>query len=344
MIRNINTDVYSRLGLVSSDENDNFSDRVSKYTEVLNNKNYSIFLENVTLKTTINDYISNSSRFVSRAEDGNGTKKNFFRKIIDRILEILDKFLDWLYRVQIKIVTSRLFKKVNSMLENLKKRFKVYPINIKVKKYIKEDFIDNSDINDKIDKYKKEFEQNFLLLKESFKKVTEVSEKLRKELDNTNEFYRKMVLKLDFDVSPIFQLPNLHSLKIIPIEFIKRPEEEKYITIKIANKEEDKKIRRMLHEKVRRIRSFLEVVDRQFKEITKLANDAKLSLKELVEDLDRKKIDNKLTINAVTERYRLLNDDVTYITKNTSKVIQDSNKRLTKELDILETDLSEFLK
>lgn len=40
----------------------------------------------------------------------------------------------------------------------------------------------------------------------------------------------------------------------------------------------------------------------------------------------------------------MLNDDVTYITKNTSKVIQDSNKRLTKELDILEADLSEFLK
>lgn len=336
--------ILNRLGLSSKSEKHGRSSKVSSYKQILNNKGYNIFLENVSLKNTINDYISSNTKISSSSEADDNTKKTFIRKIIDRILEILDKFLDWLYRVQIKIVTSRLFKKVNSMLENLKKRFKVYPINIKVKKYIKEDFIDNSDINDKIDKYKKEFEQNFLLLKESFKKVTEVSEKLRKELDNTNEFYRKMVLKLDFDVSPIFQLPNLHSLNITPVEFIKRPEEEKYITIKIANKEEDKKIRRMLHEKVRRIRSFLEVVDRQFKEITKLANDAKLSLKELVEDLDRKKIDNKLTINAVTERYRLLNDDVTYITKNTSKVIQDSNKRLTKELDILEADLSEFLK
>ena len=313
--------ILNRLGLSSKSEKHGRSSKVSSYKEILNNKGYNIFLENVSLKNTINDYISNNTKISRSSEADDNTKKTFIRKIIDRILEILDKFLDWLYRVQIKIVTSRLFKKVNSMLENLKKRFKVYPINIKVKKYIKEDFIDNSDINDKIDKYKKEFEQNFLLLKESFKKVTEVSEKLRKELDNTNEFYRKMVLKLDFDVSPIFQLPNLHSLNITPVEFIKRPEEEKYITIKIANKEEDKKIRRMLHENVRRIRSFLEVVDRQFKEITKLANDAKLSLKELVEDLDRKKIDNKLTINAVTERYRLLNDDVTYITKNTSKVI-----------------------
>lgn len=335
----------NRLGLNFKYEKYNTPNKISPYQEMLYNKSYSIFLENVSLKNVINEYISSNSTFSSSSEADDTTKKSFIRKIIDRILEIWDKFLDWLYRVQIKIVTSRLFGKVNSILEKLKKNFKIYPVNIKIKKYIKTDFIDSSVINDRMDKYAKAFEKDCLLLKESFKKLTEVSEKMREELDNSNEFFQKTVLKLDLDNIPsAFQLSKSVSLGILPTEFIKESEEEKYTTIKINNKKEDKAIRTMLHRKIKRIEIVLEVTKQQFTEVAKLANDTKHSLKELVKDLDRKKIDNKLTIDTISKRYRSLNELVTHLTRNTSKVIQDNNKRLTEELNILESNLSEFLK
>lgn len=126
--------ILNRLGLSSYSKNNNHSSKVSSYKEILNNKGYNIFLENVSLKNTINNYISSNTKISSSSEADDNTKKTFIRKIIDRILEIWDKFLDWLYRVQIKIVTSRLFKKVSSILEKLKKRFNIYPISIKIKK------------------------------------------------------------------------------------------------------------------------------------------------------------------------------------------------------------------
>lgn len=97
----------NRLGLNFKYEKYNTPNKISPYQEMLYNKSYSIFLENVSLKNVINEYISSNSTFSSSSEADDTTKKSFIRKIIDRILEIWDKFLDWLYRVQIKIVTSK---------------------------------------------------------------------------------------------------------------------------------------------------------------------------------------------------------------------------------------------
>lgn len=345
MIRNINTDVYRRLGLVSSDENDNFSDRVSKYTEVLSNKSYSIFLENVTIKTTINDYISNSSNFVARAEGANNTKKNFFRKIIDRILEIWDKFLDWLYRVQIKIVTSRLFKKVNSILGKLKKRFSIYPIEVKVKDYIKSEFIDDSSLNEGLEKYTKYFTNTTKLVKDKFEEIKNFSDKLRKNPDNSNEFYMNHRKKFDNNSDIFNELLKLNSWRSIWIYAVRITDgSQTYKTLKIKNKEEDAKIKSQLIKKVEQIKRVIETVETTFNELHEIGKKTKKSVEGLVTEIEQKRIDNKNTSNLINNIYEFVNLYTTELTKNTSKVVQSSNKLLSEALSILESDLSEFLK
>lgn len=346
MIRNINTDVYRRLGLVSSDENDNFSDRVSKYTEVLNNKNYSIFLENVTLKTTINDYISNSSNFVARAEGTNNTKKNFFRKIIDRILEIWDKFLDWLYRVQIKIVTSRLFKKVNSILGKLKKKFGLYPIEIKIKTYIKEGFIDDSSLNEYLEKYAKKFENGSTLVKNEFENMKKFSDKLKKDLDNSDDFFINNSLKKYNNLNIFegtFNMNHWDDMNTFLHNIVYNRLEE-YTTLIIKNKEEDTKIKSSLTKKIEQIKLILERVDRQFNELYKMGKNVKKSIEELTKEIDRRNIDNKHTIKLINEIYEDINRHTADLTKKTSEIVQNVNKHFSKELIKLEADLSEFLK
>lgn len=354
MIRNINTDVYRRLGLVSSDENDNFSDRVSKYTEVLNNKNYSIFLENVTLKTTINDYISNSSNFVARAEDANNTKKNFFRKIIDRILEIWDKFLDWLYRVQIKIVTSRLFKKVNSVLEKLKRKFNVYPIDIKIKKYIKVEFIDSSYLNDGLEEYTKNFENASIYVQKRLKFLKDISDELREGLNSLEEsviskIYKKFDRDSLDDYSKMAGLlhwcsVNRYSKRITGEGIYGTTDKDSYVTIKIKNKEEDERIRSLLRKKVEQIKRNLETSEVKLKDLVEAGKSAKNSVEKLINDNMQKNITNETIINLINRISEKLNSYTTDQINRTNKFVQDSNKDFYKALSILESDLSEFLK
>ena len=345
MVENVNTDVCKRLGLMSRNENTSCSGRVSKYIEILGNKGYNIFLENVTLKSTINYYVSNSSRFVARAEDGNDTKKNFFRKIVDRILEIWDKFLDWLYRIQIKIVTSRLFKKVNSILGKLKKRFKVYPIEVKIKTYIKHKFIDNSSLNEGLEKYMKDFENAAALVKSKFIDMKEFSDKLREDLDNSDDFYKNNRLNFDNDSEIFLKLLELNKWRSI-WKFSKdiTNGNQEYTTLKIKNKEEDREIKSLLTKKVERIKYTIENIDTRFNELHKSGKNAKKSIEELIKEIERKRLTNKSTINLINRVYEDVNLYTVELTKKTSKIVQDSNKLLSEALSMLESDLAEFLK
>ena len=354
MIRNINTDVYRRLGLVSSDENNNFSDRVSKYTEVLSNKSYSIFLENVTIKTTINDYISNSSRFVSRAEDGNGTKKNFFRKIIDRILEIWNRFLDWLYRVQIKIVTSRMFKKVSSILEKLKRKFNVYPIDVKIKKYIKAEFIDSSYLNDGLEEYTKNFENASIYVQKRLKFLKDISDELREGLNSLEEstiskIYKKFDRDSLDDYSKMAGLlhwcsVNRYSKRITGEGIYGTTDKDSYVTIKIKDKEEDERIRSLLTKKVEQIKRNLETSEAKLKDLVEAGKSTKNSVEKLINDNMQKNITNETIINLINRISEKLNLYTTDQINRTNRFVQDSNKDFYKALSILEADLSEFLK
>lgn len=344
MIRNINTDVYRRLGLVSSDENDNFSDRVSKYTEVLNNKNYSIFLENVTLKTTINDYISNSSNFVARAEDANNTKKNFFRKIIDRILEIWDKFLDWLYRVQIKIVTSRMFKKVSSILEKLKKRFNIYPISIKIKKYIKTELLNRQMSSENIAKYTRNFENSAKIVKKQLNDFENITNEIRKHLNDEDEIAHYANSYFDnFSVESLFDLNMLRSVNFYAN--LINEGDQSYVTIKIKTKEEDKSIRSSLIKQVEKIKHSVETVEREFEDIYKLCKNIKNSVERTIKEISNEEnIVHRRASNLIEQIYGSVNLYTTNITGKLSKIVQHVNKDLHKALSMLESDLSEFLK
>ena len=61
-------------------------------------------------------------------------------------------------------------------------------------------------------------------------------------------------------------------------------------------------------------------------------------------EIEQKRIDNKNTSNLINDIYEFVNLYTTELTKNTSKVVQSSNKLLSEALSMLESDLSEFLK
>ena len=354
MIENIDTDVYRRLGLTYRNKETNRSGIVSKYTEVLNNKNCSIFLENVTLKTAINEYVSNSSNFVTRAEDGNDTKKSFFRKIVDRILEIWDKFLYWLYRVQIKIVTSRLFKKVNSVLEKLKRKFNVYPINIKIKKYIKVEFIDSSYLNDGLEEYTKNFENASIYVQKRLKFLKDISDELREGLNSLEEsIISKIYKKFDQDslddwskMTGLIQWcsVNRYSYRITGEGIYDTTDHDSYVTIKIKNKEEDARIRSLLTKKVEQIKRNLETSEVKLKDLVEAGKNAKNSVEKLINDNSQKNITNETIINLINRISEKLNSYTADQINRTNKFVQNSNKDFYKALSILESDLSEFLK
>lgn len=352
MLEKNNSIVYRRLGVTSKNENTNYSSRLSKYNETLGNKSYSIFLENVTLKNTINDCMVRSSSFVTSAEDGNNTKKNFFRKIVDRILEIWDKFLDWLYRVQIKIVTSRLFKKINSILERLRKKFNVYPINIEIKKYIKNEFIDSSYLNEGLEEYTKKFENASIYVQKRLKFLKDISDELREGLNSLEESnIRKIYNKFDHDSLDDYSKMNGLLQWCSVNRYSKRitgggiyGTTQSYVTIKIKNKEEDKKIRSLLTKKVEQIKRNLETSEAKFKDLFEVGKSTKNSVEKLIDDNSQKNITNETIINLINRISEKLNLYMTDQINRTNRFVQDSNKEFYRALSILEADLSEFLK
>lgn len=345
-------DILNRLGLSSKYENHDRSSKVSSYKEILNNKGYNIFLENVSLKNTINDYISSNTKISSSSESDDNTKKTFIRKIIDRIIEMWDRFLDWLYRVQIKIVTSRLFKKVNSILERLRKKFNVYPINIEIKKYIKEEFIDSSYLNEGLEKYTKKFENASIYVQKRLKFLKDISDELREGLNSLEESnIRKIYDKFDHDSLDDYSKMNGLLQWCSVNRYSKRitgggiyGTTQSYVTIKIKNKEEDKKIRSLLTKKVEQIKRNLETSEAKFKDLFEAGKSTKNSVEKLIGDNSQKNITNETIINLTNKISEKLNLYTTDQINRTNRFVQDSNKEFYRALSILEADLSEFLK
>ena len=337
--------ILNRLGLSSYSKNNNHSSKVSSYKEILNNKGYNIFLENVSLKNTINNYISSNTKISSSSEADDNTKKTFIRKIIDRILEIWDKFLDWLYRVQIKIVTSRLFKKVSSILEKLKKRFNIYPISIKIKKKnIKNELLNRQMSSDNIVKYTKNFENSARMVKKELNDFENITNGLRKSLNDEDEIKRYADSYFDnFSVESLFNLNILRSVSFYAN--LINEGDQSYVTIKIKTKEEDKNIRSSLTKQVEKIKHSVETVEREFEDIYKLCKNIKNSVERTIKEISNEEaIVHRRASSLIEQIYGSVNLYTTNITGKLSKIVQHVNKDLHKALSMLESDLSEFLK
>ena len=234
----------------------------------------------------------------------------------------------------------------------MRKKFNVYPINVEIKKYIKNEFIDSSYLNEGLEEYTKKFENASIYVQKRLKFLKDISDELREGLNSLEESnIRKIYNKFDHDSLDDYSKMNGLLQWCSVNRYSKRitgggiyGTTQSYVTIKIKNKEEDKKIRSLLTKKVEQIKRNLETSEAKFKDLFEVGKSTKNSVEKLIDDNSQKNITNETIINLINRISEKLNLYMTDQINRTNRFVQDSNKEFYRALSILEADLSEFLK